>query len=89
MDRAQRATLCKKFAEEIEAILAEKEKIYGVREAFDDAGGIRVLHAFNEVRLKLREYLVKGDVRLLVKAAAWLYLTYEEDRTSGNAPRED
>lgn len=66
------------FSQAIDRMLIEKEKQYGVHGGFyeNNAHG-KYDHALGELRLKLREYERTGNIRMLIKAATWIYLIYE------------
>lgn len=59
-------------------LLTEKERQYGKQGGFyeNNARG-KYDHALGEARLKLREFEQTGNLRMLVKAATWIYLVYE------------
>ena len=59
-------------------MLEEKQAQYGARGGFyeNNTRG-KYDHALGEARLKLREFERTHDLRMLIKAATWLYLVYE------------
>jgi hypothetical protein len=72
------------FRSDINAMLTEKEKQYGVHGGFYENNAPKKYdHALGELRLKLREYEATGNLRMLMKAATWLYLVYEMEIAYG------
>lgn len=59
-------------------MLAEKECQYGKHGGFYENNAHRKYdHALGEARLKLREFEQTHNLRMLMKAATWIYLVYE------------
>lgn len=72
------------FRSDIQAMLTEKEKQYGVYGGFYENNSHKKYdHALGELRLKLREFESTGNLRMLMKAATWLYLVYEMEVAYG------
>ena len=70
-----------RFCLDIRMMLEEKAQTYGERGGFYENNGPETGygHAVGEAKLKLTEYAMKHALRLLVKAAAWIFLVYESE----------
>lgn len=72
-----------RFLNEIDSMLVEKRRQYSERGGFfetNEPGSYG--HAVGEAILKLREFNNTGDIRMLIKAATWIYLIYEMEINS-------
>lgn len=75
-----RAKLLQRHLGAIGAMLMEKEVHYGEKGGFFQANQRgQYAHAIGEAKLKLDEFTKTGNVRMLVKACAWMYLVYETE----------
>lgn len=74
----EKADVLTVFRNSIQRMLDEKKAQYGPRGGFyeNNTRG-KYDHAIGEARLKLREFERTKDLRMLIKAATWLYLVYE------------
>lgn len=76
----ERARMLHKHLGAIGVLLKEKEEHYGEKGGFFQANQKgSYAHALGEAKLKMDEFTKTGNVRMLVKACAWLYLVYETE----------
>jgi hypothetical protein len=72
------------FKQAVQQMLAEKVQHYGEKGGFFETNAVgSYTHAIGEAKLKLTEFANKRDLRILIKAAAWIYLIYETEVLDG------
>lgn len=73
------------FKEDIFNLLKEKSNHYGERGGFYETNSNGdYSHSIGEANLKLAEFKRTKNIRMLIKAATWIYLIYETEKMNGS-----